>query len=99
VHYLHCQPLSHVIWQHSWNSGIYTTFKSIIPTYTDIYLLIQVIPTNTCNTYRYGTVSCPLIIMPYNNVITKGIIRDYRGTCNTYRYCHIPINTVNTYWY
>jgi hypothetical protein len=92
VHYRHCQPLSHVVWQHYWNSGIYTTFDSIIPTYTDLYLLIQIIPTYTCNTYRYGAVSRPLIIMPYNNVITKGIIQNLR-------YCHIPINTDNTYWY
>ena len=52
AHCPHCQPLSHVVWQHYWNSGIYTTFESIIPTYTDIYLLIQIIPTYTCNTYR-----------------------------------------------
>ena len=57
AHYRHCQPLSHVVWQHYWNSGIYTTFVSIIPTYTDIYLLIQIIPTYTCNTFRYCHIS------------------------------------------
>lgn len=108
AHYRHCQPLSHVVWQHYWNSGIYTTFDSIIPTYTDIYLLIQIIPTYTCNTYRYGTVSRPLIIMPYNNVITKGIIQNLwlQGDMQylqilsyTYKYRQYLLISVNTQIY
>ena len=57
AHYRHCQPLSHVVWQPFWNSGIYTTFYSIIPTYTDIYVLIHILPTYTCNTCRYYHIS------------------------------------------
>jgi hypothetical protein len=57
AHYRHCQPLSHVDWHLFRNSGIYTSFVSIIPTYTDIYLLIQIILTYTCNTYIYCHIS------------------------------------------
>ena len=95
AHYRHCQPLSHVVWQHYWNSGKYTTFESIIPTYTDIYLLIQIIPTYTCNTYRYGAVSRPgsgwsgtWCDMQYLQILSY-----------TYRYRQSPLISVDTQIY
>jgi hypothetical protein len=102
AHYRHYQPLSHVVWQHFWNSGIYTTSDSIIPTYTDIYLLIHILPTYTCNTYRYLLIlqntqiylSIPWDTCIYISIPTILILKQ-PYLCNQWSVWHEPKNSIN----